>query len=168
MLMSRSDIRNFQTKHRRTTDREEKPQVTSANITVGVSPAPFRFNRGAQQSFPEIDGLDIPIADQVEWLLKHLGEQLTGAVVQVAEGSTLRKWAEEILLVPLEYHDRIGLLFSVALRVESRFDDETVQRFLASDNPYLDDEAPLEVLATAPSEVARARLMGPLRALLGR
>lgn len=139
-----------------------------SNISVGVSPAPFRFNRGGQQTFSEIEGLDIPLADQVEWLLKHLGEQITGAAVGVTEGAELREWAEEMLLVPAEHQERLELLFSVALRIETRFDDETVQRFFVSDNPHLDDNAPLEAVAEEPPNEARARLMGAVRALLGR
>ncbi len=140
--------------------------MTSA--MVGVGPAPFRFVRGIQQSMPEAEHLDIPVADQVEWLLKHLGEQITAAAVGVDDGVVLHNWAEEVLVVPKDQEERLTLLFSVALRIETRFDDDTVQRFFVSDNPSLDDAPPLEIVAVLAPDVARARLMGAVRALLGR
>jgi len=137
-------------------------------MTIGVGEAPIRFSRAGVQSQPGTAGKLIPAADQVEWCLKHLGEQITGVAVGAADGDELRKWADEILQVGKDAEERLSLLFALGLRIETRFDDETAQRFFTSANAFLDDEAPLELIATMEPDLARARIMGAVRVLLGR
>lgn len=88
-----------------------------------------------------------PFAEQIGFLLQHVGPRVVAASLGLKDPRQLTKWWQgDGRPKSPTMESRVFLLFQVSYAITSVFDGATAARFLRVRSPYLDYVAPGEVL----------------------
>lgn len=107
-----------------------------------------------------------PADEQAQTIQELLGSRLAAASLGLKDTRTLVSWGRGGPIRSAEAEHRLQVLFRVVMAVNIAYGGAAAVAFLRGSNPYLDDQAPLLVLADEPPAAAEPRLLAAVEALL--
>jgi uncharacterized protein (DUF2384 family) len=131
---------------------EDFPAMDAATLNVAHnSDSVEAENRAYKES------AKLPLQRVAGYLLGTVGQRITALGVGLSDARPVRAWAEGGEIRE-ENEGRLRLLYRVARTVALIYDEETARAFLRSSSPYLEDRAPVVVIAEGDEPAALAAL----------
>lgn len=121
--------------------------LSRALNTDSVAAENRAYKESCEWSVPRVAG----------YLLSTVGQRITAYGVGLSDARPVKAWADGGEIRD-ENEDRLRLLFRVARSVALVYDEETARAFLRSSSPYLDDKAPVGVIAEGDDLTALAAM----------
>lgn len=108
-----------------------------------------------------------PSSEHARYVVDKLGSRLVAASLGLRDTRSLQKWASgEAAIKSPEREHRLQVLYRVTYLLSEAYSGPVAAAFLRGSNPYLDDRAPMVLLATDEPQQVEHALVVAAQALL--